>query len=51
MTKNLKTLNMKLFIYDKFWDAFLKINKGTQSKLPTFYQQNLEPIQKCSFKP
>ena len=27
---------MKLFIYDKFWDAFLKINKGTQSKVTDF---------------
>lgn len=27
---------MKLFIYDKFWDAFLKINKGTQSKVTEF---------------
>jgi hypothetical protein len=27
---------MKLFIYDKFWDAFLKINKGTQSKITDF---------------
>ncbi|MDX4972145.1 3'-5' exonuclease [Myroides odoratimimus] len=27
---------MKLFIYDKFWDAFLKINKGTQSKITEF---------------
>lgn len=27
---------MKLFIYDKFWDAFLKINKGTQSKVTNF---------------
>jgi len=27
---------MKLFIYDKFWDAFLNINKGTQSKITEF---------------
>lgn len=27
---------MKLFIYDKFWDAFLKINKGTQAKVTDF---------------
>ncbi|WP_313259010.1 3'-5' exonuclease [Sphingobacterium sp.] len=27
---------MKLFIYDKFWDAFLNINKGTQSKVTEF---------------
>lgn len=45
---------MKLFIYDKFWDAFLKINKGTQSKITEFISKfrtnpksaalNLEPI-------
>lgn len=27
---------MKLFIYDKFWDAFLRINKNTQSKVTGF---------------
>lgn len=27
---------MKLFIYDKFWDAFLNINKGTQTKITEF---------------
>src|SRR5690606_35897163 len=27
---------MKLFIYDKFWDAFLRINKGTQAKITEF---------------
>lgn len=27
---------MKIFIYDKFWDAFLKIGKGTQSKVTEF---------------
>lgn len=27
---------MKLFIYDKFWDAFLKINRVTQSKVTDF---------------
>lgn len=27
---------MKLFIYDKFWDALLKLNKGTQGKVTEF---------------
>ena len=27
---------MKLFIYEKFWDAFLRINKATQTKMSDF---------------
>ena len=27
---------MKLFIYDRFWDAFLRLNKTTQTKVTDF---------------
>src|SRR4051794_19920096 len=46
---------MKLFIYDKFWDALLSLNKTTQTKVTEFISKfrtnsksaaiHLEPIQ------
>lgn len=30
---------MKLFIYDRFWDAFLKLNKTTQTKVTDFIKK------------
>ncbi|WP_452228963.1 3'-5' exonuclease [Lacinutrix sp. MEBiC02404] len=39
---------MKLFIYDKFWDAFLKINKGTQSKVTDFISKFRENSKSAS---
>ena len=34
---------MKLFLYDKFFEAFIKLNKGTQKKVLEFkkkFQEN-----------
>lgn len=39
---------MKLFIYDKFWDAFLRINKGTQSKVTDFISKFKENSRSAS---
>src|SRR5690554_2247084 len=39
---------MKLSIYDKFWDAFFRTNKGTQSKVTDFISQFKENSRSAS---